>query len=135
MPNRYFFTSRGAYVNCAIIAMLYTLIRLEISRRTRKECLKCVIVYLARVITALIESTDSMICCAQSMNLRCANHESVLCTGNLWIELPWRTRTSQLRKLAVNSVHVHLNCASWPLGWNAMRNPCTCMACINQLAS
>ena len=24
MPNRYFFTSRGAYVNCAIIAMLYT---------------------------------------------------------------------------------------------------------------
>ena len=24
MPNRDFFTSRGAYVNCAIIAMLYT---------------------------------------------------------------------------------------------------------------
>ena len=25
MPNHDFFTSRGAYVNCAIIAMLYTL--------------------------------------------------------------------------------------------------------------
>ena len=24
MPNRNFFTSRGAYINCAIIAMLYT---------------------------------------------------------------------------------------------------------------
>ena len=24
MPNRDFFTSRGAYVSCAIIAMLYT---------------------------------------------------------------------------------------------------------------
>ena len=24
MPNRIFFTSRGAYVNCAIIAMLYS---------------------------------------------------------------------------------------------------------------
>ena len=33
----FFFTSCGAYVNCAIIALLYiyTLIRLEISHRTR----------------------------------------------------------------------------------------------------
>ena len=56
-------------------SLLYTLIRLEISRRTRWWCLKCVIVYLARDIPAfvmycvygesrsslLIESTDSMI--------------------------------------------------------------------------
>ena len=54
----------------------YTLIRLEISRRTRWWCLKCVIVYLGRAIQAfvmycvngtsrsslLIESTDSMTC-------------------------------------------------------------------------
>ena len=53
----------------------YTLILLEISRRTRWLCLKCVIVYLARDIrpfvmycvngkprsSLLIESTDSMI--------------------------------------------------------------------------
>ena len=71
MPNRDFFTSRGAYVNLRC----YTLIRLEISRRTRWWCLKSVIVYLARDIPAfvmycingesgssiLIESTDSMI--------------------------------------------------------------------------
>ena len=71
MPNRDFFTSRGAYVNLRYI----TLIRLEISRRTRWWCLKSVIVYLARDIPAfvmycvngesgsslLIESTDSMI--------------------------------------------------------------------------
>ena len=36
-----FFTSRGEYVNCAIVAMF---IRLEISHRTRWWCLKCVIV-------------------------------------------------------------------------------------------
>ena len=53
----------------------YTLIQLDISRRTRWWCLKCVIVYLARDITPfvmyyvygqsgsslLIECTDSMI--------------------------------------------------------------------------
>ena len=44
-----FFTSRGVYVNCAIIAM----IRLEISPRTGWRCLKCVIVYLARDIQRL----------------------------------------------------------------------------------
>ena len=68
------FTSRGAHINCAIMAML-TLIRLEISCRTRWWCLKCVIVYLARDIptfvmyciygesgsSILIESTDRMI--------------------------------------------------------------------------
>ena len=60
-----FFTSRGAYVNLRC----YTLIRLEISSRTRWWCLKCVIVYLARDIPVFvmhynygfIESTDSMI--------------------------------------------------------------------------
>ena len=45
-----FFTSRGEYVNCAII----TLIRLEISHRTRWWRLKCVIVYLAQVIPAFV---------------------------------------------------------------------------------
>ena len=57
------------------LALYSTLIRLEISRRTRWWCLKSVIVYLARDIPAfemycingesgsslLIESTDSMI--------------------------------------------------------------------------
>ena len=37
--------------------------------------------------------------------------------------------------LCSHSVRVHLLCARKPLGWNAMRNPCMCMACINQLAS
>ena len=74
MPNRDFFTSRGAYVHLRYIAML-SLIRLEISHRTRWWCLKCVIVYLVRDIpeflmycvngesgsSLLIESTDSMI--------------------------------------------------------------------------
>ena len=74
MPNGDFFTSHGAYVNCAVIAMLYTH-SIEISHRTRWWCLKCVIVYLTRYIPAfvmycvngesgsslLIESTDSMI--------------------------------------------------------------------------
>ena len=69
-----FFTSRGAYVNCAIIAMLYTHL-IGNQNRTRWWCLKCVIVYLARDIpvfvmycvygtsrsSLLIESTDSMI--------------------------------------------------------------------------
>ena len=69
--NSDFFTLRGAYVKLRYIA----LIGLEISRRTRWWCLKCVIVYLARAIQAfvmycvngtsrsslLIESTDSMI--------------------------------------------------------------------------
>ena len=40
------FTSLGAHINCAII---YTLILLEISRRTRWWCLKCVIVYVPSV--------------------------------------------------------------------------------------
>ena len=44
-----FFTSRGAYVKLRYIAMLYT--RLEISRRTRWWCLKCVI---ARDIPAFV---------------------------------------------------------------------------------
>ena len=72
MPNSdIFFTLRGGYVNGAII----TLIRLEIGRRTRWWCLKCVLVYLARDNPAfvmycvngasdsslLLESTDSMI--------------------------------------------------------------------------
>ena len=45
-----FFTSRGAYVNLRC----YTLIRLEISHRTRWWCLKCVIVYLAQDIPAFV---------------------------------------------------------------------------------
>ena len=53
MPNRDFFTSHGVYVNLRYIAM-YTLIRLEISRRTRWWCLKCVMVYLARDIPAFV---------------------------------------------------------------------------------
>ena len=58
----------------SVVTLSYTLILLEISRRTRWWCLKCVIVYLARAIQAfvmycvkgtsrsslLIESTDSM---------------------------------------------------------------------------
>ena len=64
----------GAHLNCTIMRC-YTLILLEISRRKRWWCLKCVIVYLARDIppfvmycvngkprsSLLIESTDSMI--------------------------------------------------------------------------
>ena len=50
MPNRDFFKLvHGAYVNCAIIAMLYTHIRLEISSKTRWWCLKCVIVCVPSV--------------------------------------------------------------------------------------
>ena len=78
MPNRDFFTSHGAYVKLRYIA----LIRLEISRKTRLWCLKCVIVYLAQAIPAivmncangtyrsslLIESTDSMISTLASMH-------------------------------------------------------------------
>ena len=73
MPNVDFFTSRGTHVNCAIMAC-YTLMQLEINCRTRRWCLKCVIVYLARDIppfvmycvygefgsSLLIESTDSI---------------------------------------------------------------------------
>ena len=69
--------------------LIYTLIRLEISRRTRQWCLKCVIVYLAQAIQAfvmycvngtscsslLIESTDSMIESTDSMiYTRMQNH-------------------------------------------------------------
>ena len=95
MTNRYFFTSRGAYVNLRYIIdflilliptplvsvlfahflCFFTVIRLEISSRTRWWCLKSGIVYPARDIPAfvmycingesgtslLIESTDSMI--------------------------------------------------------------------------
>ena len=43
-----FFTSRGAYVKLCYIAM-FTLIRLEISHRTRWWCLKRVIVHLAEI--------------------------------------------------------------------------------------
>ena len=50
MPNRDFFTSRGAYVNLRYTA----LIRLQISCRTRWWYLKCVIVYLARDIPAFV---------------------------------------------------------------------------------
>ena len=75
-PKWLFFTSRGAHRNCAIMLWrCYTLILLEISRRTRWWCLKCVIVYLSRDIrpfvmycvngkprsSLLIESTDSII--------------------------------------------------------------------------
>ena len=84
MPNRDFFTSRGAYVKLRKIALYSDLIHSfdwKISRRTRWWCLKCVIVYLARVIPAfvmycvngasnsslLIESTDSMIESTNSM--------------------------------------------------------------------
>ena len=42
------FTSRGAHVNRAIMAICYTLILLEIRRRTPWCCLKSVIVYPAR---------------------------------------------------------------------------------------
>ena len=44
------FTSRDAYVKCAVIA----LIPLEISHRTRWWCLKCVIVYIARDIPTFV---------------------------------------------------------------------------------
>ena len=45
-----FFNSRVAYIKLRC----YTLLRLEISHRTRWWCLKCVIVYLARVIPAFV---------------------------------------------------------------------------------
>ena len=75
MPNCDFFTLRGEYVKFRYIMILYTLIGLEISHRTQWWCLKCMIVYLARDISAfgmyciygisrsslLIESIDSMI--------------------------------------------------------------------------
>ena len=74
MPNRDFLIHAVSTLTCAIWRC-YTLIRLEISRRTRWSCLKCEIVYLARDIpvfvmycvngasrsSLLIESTDSMI--------------------------------------------------------------------------
>ena len=74
MPNSYFLLRAVLKKTCAIWRC-YTLIRLEISHRTRWWCLKCVIVYLARDIPAfvmycvygescsslLIESVDSMI--------------------------------------------------------------------------
>ena len=53
MPNLDFFTSRGGCVKLRYIAM-FTLIRLEISHRTRWSCLKCVIEYLARDIPAFV---------------------------------------------------------------------------------
>ena len=70
-----FFTSRGAHVNCAIMAILYTHSIGNQLYNTMVSCLKCVIVYLAGDIPAfimycvygesgsslLIESTDSMI--------------------------------------------------------------------------
>ena len=55
MPNHDFFTSHGAYINVCCIAML-TLIRLDISHRTRWWCLKCVKVYLARDIPVFVMS-------------------------------------------------------------------------------
>ena len=87
MPNRDFFTSRGAYVNLRYIAF----IQLEISRRTHRWCLKYVIVYLARDIPAfvmycvngesgsslLIESTDSMIYIHALINATCAGRGSI----------------------------------------------------------
>ena len=74
MPNRDILLRAGA-CKLRYYGDVYTLIRLEISRRTRWWCLKCVIVYLARDISGvcnvwslwriwlivLIESTDSMI--------------------------------------------------------------------------
>ena len=69
------FLLRAARTETALLWRCYTLILLEISRRTRWWCLKCVIVYLARDIrpflmycinekprsSLLIESIDSMI--------------------------------------------------------------------------
>ena len=52
-PKWRFFTSRGVHLNCAIMRC-YTLILLEISRRTRWWCLKCVIVYPARDIPPFV---------------------------------------------------------------------------------
>ena len=74
MPNRDFFTSHGAYVNLHYIAILYTY-SIGNQPQNTMVVLKCVIVYLARDISAfvmycvngesgsslLIESTDSMI--------------------------------------------------------------------------
>ena len=92
MPNCDFFTSRGAYINLRYIAMLYTH-SMEISRRTRWWCLKCVIVYLTQDIPAfvmycvdgesgsslLIKSTDSMICKISCKYLECGvEHEESL---------------------------------------------------------
>ena len=88
MPNHDFFTSRGAYVNFALYSDdVYTLIRLEICRRTRWWCLKSMIVYLTRDVPAfvmycvngesgsslLIESTDSMIESTYSMLFTCSD--------------------------------------------------------------
>ena len=92
------FTSRGAYVKLRYIAMLYcTLIRLEISHRTRWWCLKCVIVHLARDIPAfvmycvygashsslLIESTDSMIPTALYSTLKPRLHKVALAAKHI----------------------------------------------------
>ena len=48
------FTLRGAHVNCAIMAMLYTHSIRNQQGRTRWWCLKCVIVYLARDIPPFV---------------------------------------------------------------------------------
>ena len=72
-PKWRFFTSRSAPLNCAIMAMLYSR-SIGNQPRTRRWCLKYVIVYLARDIrpfvmycvngkprsSLLIESTDSI---------------------------------------------------------------------------
>ena len=53
-PKWRFFTSRGAHLNCAIMAVIHSFILLEISRRTRWWCLKCVTVYSARDIRPFV---------------------------------------------------------------------------------
>ena len=52
--SRFFYIARCVRKIALYSERCYTLIRLEISRRTRRWCLKCVIVYLARDIPAFV---------------------------------------------------------------------------------
>ena len=93
MPNRDFYFARCVRKIALYSDVIRTLIRLEISRRTRWWCLKSVIEYLVQDIPAfvmycvygasrsslLIESTDYMISNYShfpifSVNLNCGNH-------------------------------------------------------------
>ena len=74
MPNRDFFTSRGTYVNCAIIAMLYThsignqpyntMVVFKMCDSVPSRVIPAFVMYCvngASRSSLLIESTDSMI--------------------------------------------------------------------------
>ena len=99
----------------SLIWRCYTLILLEISRRTRWWCLQCVLVYLARDIrpfvmysvngkprsSLLIESTDSMILKERKKHLKNEKRSRVAATKK-------RTNTSGVGKMNNNSEDIYI---------------------------